>query len=62
METFKWEIVSKKMPPRNKFVLISTPYCKYPFCSGYYNGIAWHDSDKKVIENVKFWAFVNPPY
>lgn len=62
METFKWEIVSKKMPPRNKLVLIYTPHCKYAFCSGYYNGITWHDSDKNVIENVKFWAFVNPPY
>jgi len=44
------------------YVLVETPYCRYPFCVALYNGSDWIDVDTRtVVMNVKFWAYVQTP-
>jgi hypothetical protein len=43
----------------NKIVLVRTPFCKYQYCIGYWNGTNWIDTtDKTIIENVVLWRYI----
>lgn len=45
-----------ELPETNKAVLVRTPFTKYQYCIGYWNGTNWIDTtDKTIIENVGLW-------
>jgi len=55
--TSEWISVEKEMPPKNEYVLMNTPFCKYPADVGYYNGYDWFSCEKNIItHNIEFWA------
>jgi hypothetical protein len=48
--------INDYLPEVNKIVLVRTPFNKYPYCIGYWNGTNWIDTtDKTIIENVGLW-------
>lgn len=52
----EFNLVSNAMPPINEYVLVKTPYCKYPATVAYYNGIKWLAADDKCeIFNIEEW-------
>lgn len=60
--TIEWMSVSKgELPEHHRFVLVETPYCKYPHCTALYNGVHWIGADECAVMNVEFWAYVQTP-
>jgi hypothetical protein len=58
----KWNNVNDIMPEKNKYVLVETRFCKYPFITGYFNGINWINcDDKTIIKNIEYWADIKTP-
>ena len=52
----KWHSVSKLLPKKGEYVLVKTPYCRYPATVSFYNGVEWRSAeDKGVILNVEEW-------
>ena len=52
--------IEESLPERNKYVLVKTPFCKYPAAVAYWNGIDWIDTtDKCKIMNVEWWRPLN---
>lgn len=56
----RFNLVADVMPARNEYVLIKTPYCKYPATVGFWNGVKWLAADDKCeIFNVSEWLSLN---
>ena len=56
----RFNLVADVMPARNEYVLIKTPYCKYPATVGFWNGVKWLAVDDKCeIFNVSEWLSLN---
>ena len=52
--------VKESFPERNNYVLVKTPFCKYPAAVAYWNGVDWIDTaDKCKIMNVEWWRPLN---
>ncbi len=47
------------MPKKGEYVLIQTPYCKYPATVGFWNGLKWLDSERTEIFNVDKWQYIS---
>jgi hypothetical protein len=60
--TITWLKVTDGIPKQYMAVIVRTPYCKYPACIGFHNGLEWIDADlKTTIENVEHYAYINLP-
>ena len=58
-----FNLVADVMPSRNEYVLVKTPFCKYPATVGYWNGAKWLAADDKCeIVNVSEWLALNGCY
>lgn len=56
----RFNLVADVMPAINEYVLIKTPYCKYPATVGFWNGVKWLAADDKCeIFNVSEWLSLN---
>lgn len=53
--------VETAMPMRHKYVIVDTRYCRYPFCTAFFNGVDWICADDSTVMNVQFWAYVQTP-
>lgn len=51
-----WHDTETLMPLRNDFVLVRTPFCRYPATVAFYNGIDWIGADDHKILNVSLWT------
>lgn len=52
--------INNYLPEHNKYVLVKTPFCKYPAAVAYWNGVDWIDTtDKCKIMNVEWWRPLN---
>lgn len=47
-----WIKASEKLPERNKYVLVYTPFCAYKCAVAFWNGVAWRSADNKS----EFWS------
>lgn len=56
-----WNNVDNLMPLRHKFVLVETPYCRYPFTVAFYNGVDWVAADDVKTLNVQLWVDIKAP-
>lgn len=57
-----WNDAAEVMPEKKEYVLVETRFCKYPFITGYFNGLNWINcDDKAIIKNVRYWARVEVP-
>ena len=51
-----WENVKNKMPNRNEYVLVHTPFCKYKCAVAFWNGVDWRSADDKTaVWNINNW-------
>jgi hypothetical protein len=51
-----WENVKNKMPKRNEYVLVHTPFCKYKCAVAFWNGVDWRSADDKMeVWNINNW-------
>lgn len=51
-----WENVKNKMPKRNEYVLVHTPFCKYKCAVAFWNGVDWRSADDKTeVWNINNW-------
>lgn len=51
-----WIKTSQKMPKKNEYVLVHTPFCKYKCSVAFYNGVNWRSADNEdEIWNVNNW-------
>ena len=54
--SWQWHKAENEMPKIHEYVLIKTPFCKYPMIVGYWRGDDWYDCDKEIIvRNVTDW-------
>lgn len=55
-----WIKLEIEKPERNRAIIVKTPYCKYPFCTAFWNGVDLISIDEygTVIWNVEYWANV----
>ena len=52
--------IEEQLPKNNEYVLVKTPFCKYPAAVAYWNGTDWIDTtDKCKIMNVEWWRPLN---
>lgn len=58
----EWHHVENMMPKKNEYVLIETRFCKYPYITGYFNGLNWINcDDKTILMNIKYWSKIKTP-
>lgn len=55
MKKSPWTNIKKKYPERGKWVIVDTPYCKYPAAIARWNGFDWHSPDVVEVWNVSYW-------
>ena len=59
-EMMQFISINDYLPEHNKYVLVKTPFCKYPAAVAYWNGVDWIDTaDKCKIMNVEWWRLLN---
>lgn len=57
-----WISIKDKTPDTKEYVLIETPFCKYPAIVGFWDGYYWRDADgATIIKNVSFWKPIRLP-
>lgn len=51
-----WKNANKKMPERNVYVLVHTPFCKYKCAVAFWNGVEWRSADNQAeVWNINHW-------
>jgi len=55
----EWIDAKEQLPNKGEYFLIETPYCKYPCCVGFFNGVNWRNADDKdKVMNVNYWKYI----
>lgn len=58
----EWISVNDRLPERNEYVLVSTPYCKYICDVALFNGVAWYSCEKSdYMFNIVYWMPLPEP-